>query len=107
MPADREIQEGSTEYVDVTVTSLNDYDLSLDTIQVFFTATSVKKLPLDTIWINVSRTLHPATTMIRGELLIGPDGSYQLLPGRWKIWARVVDSPEIPWLASDRAVKII
>jgi hypothetical protein len=28
--------------------------------------------------------------------LIGPGGAVQLAPGRWRVWLRYADSPEIP-----------
>jgi hypothetical protein len=51
-------------------------------------------------------TQSPAVNTIRALLLIGPVGGYDVGPGRWRIWAKVTDDPEVPWIRADEPFRI-
>ena len=106
MPNKRQIYANSTEYADITVTG--DHDLSLDTIEIFIASSRVRSLPADTVWLNPDRISHPTTDQVRAELLVGPEGgTLTLAPGQYRVWAKLTDSPEVPWLRSADILVIV
>jgi hypothetical protein len=41
------------------------------------------------------------------RLLIGPSGDVQLTPGRYRLWVRIVDNPERPWVPSVETFRVV
>jgi hypothetical protein len=49
---------------------------------------------------------RPTVNTIRALLLIGPVGGLDVGPGRWRIWAKVTDDPEVPWIRGEEPFRI-
>src|SRR4051812_26575651 len=101
----QKIPFGSTEYVSALVTGPEGVDLTDDTVQVTI-ADASDRSPENPAWRAPSTLEFPTVTTVRVRLLIGPTGDVDLEVGRWRLWARVVDNPEVPWIPANEPFRV-
>lgn len=87
----------SREYVLAAVTATNagaPYNPTADVVEFAFTAQGAKP----TTWYTGSwdTTPIPGTSSYNARCLIGPGGTTTLTVGKWVVWLRITDSPEVP-----------
>jgi hypothetical protein len=58
-------------------------------------------------WQTPTLIERPTSTTILVWLLIGPAGGVVLQPGRYRIWVKVTDVPEVPWVSSPQTFRIV
>jgi hypothetical protein len=92
----RRMALGSTELQGISFTGPPGLDLSGDPVTVAVQEASVQS-PANTIWLTPT-LLEATAARITAWLLIGPQGGLDVGLGRWRLWARLVDSPEVPWI---------
>jgi hypothetical protein len=97
---------GSTEYVGALITGPAGVNLTDDTVQVVAVDASDRS-PTAPAWRAPSTIEFPTVDSIRVRLLIGPQGDAQLDAGRWRLWVRVVDNPEVPWVPSTETFQVL
>lgn len=97
---------GSAELVEMLVT-MRDHaiDLTSATVQVTVADAAAKTLTAPT-WLPPDVRSHPQTYSVQAALLIGP-GGVNLADGKWRLWMRIVDSPEVPWIPHVRAFRVV
>ena len=86
----------SLEYVKVQVTALENgtaIDPTTDIVSMAFPVTNV--VPVSGDWKSASWETTP-TGAYYARCLVGPGGTVTLAAGRYDIWIRVSDSPEVP-----------
>jgi hypothetical protein len=105
---------GTTEYVTMTVTGPATADLSLDPFEVVIVDASLRTVPATAVWAAPDlKQLGPANVngkvdTVKVGILLGPlGGSVQLAAGRWRLWARLTDSPEVPWVPCPVAFRVV
>lgn len=98
---------GSTELVEMTVTARDlTVDLTSDVIQVCVTDAAAKN-PLAPAWVTPTIRSHPTAYSVQVGLLIGPAGGLGLQVGKWRLWMRLVASPEVPWIPAVRIFRVV
>jgi hypothetical protein len=92
----RRMALGSTEMQGISFTGPPGVDLSGDPVLVAAVEAATQS-PVNPIWLTPT-LLDAAATRITAWLLIGPQGGLDVALGRWRIWAKLTDSPEVPWI---------
>lgn len=92
------IPAGSTEYIGMTVTGPVGVDLTDDTVQLAVVIDGIASPDAPT-WLAPNLLTFPSSNVIHAQLLIGPLG-LDLDRGRYRLWVKVSDTPEVPWVPS-------
>lgn len=100
------IPAGSTQLVTMLITGPAGTDLTSDDVTVFIAVKS-DKAPDSPTWAVPDLTQHPAVNQVRVGRLVGPLGGQVLDPGSYRLWARLVDFPEVPWLRTPTYFKVV
>ena len=87
------VLRSSLEYVTGEVTELEDKDITAVTFQVLITAASVTSPPTSG-WLAADRIARPRKSRAKISALVGIAGTWNLVPGNYKMWIRISDSPE-------------
>jgi hypothetical protein len=106
MSTGQRIPEGSTEYVGVLVTGPTGVDLTDDTVQLAVVDASDPS-PAAPAWRTPDTLTCPTTSTVQARVLIGPLGAVQLAPGRYRVWVKVTDNPEVPWVPSADTFRVV
>jgi hypothetical protein len=99
----RTMAAGSTELKGLLITA--PVDISTDAVLLAVVEASTQS-PAAPDWRTPTMLERPTVNTIRALLLIGPVGGYDVGPGRWRIWAKVTDDPEVPWIRADEPFRI-
>lgn len=95
-----EISVSSLQYVKVPVTATVNgaaYNPTSDQVQLAFV--TIGDDPAGSDWVTGSWETASGTYYARA--LVGPGGTVELAKGRYQIYVKITDSPEIPVLESD------
>jgi hypothetical protein len=92
------LSSATLESVEVPITC--DVDPTSDVVEFQLCATGTE--PADDTW--KTGTWHPTKTTTAVSPLIGAGGVLTPTPGRWQLWVRITDAPEIPVLHSGAIV---
>lgn len=78
------------------------YDPTADDVSMAFLAEGTD--PISGDWKTASweiATSPGGVTVYLARIIVGPGGSLTLAKGKYRIWVKIVDSPETPVLTSD------
>lgn len=98
------IPAGSTEYVGMIATGPAGLDLTDDAVQLAVINSEVES-PEAPVWHDPSLMTFPSPNAVHAQLLIGPLG-VELDRGRYRLWMKVSDTPEVVWVASPTLFQI-
>jgi hypothetical protein len=84
---------GSLEYVNVRITEANGVTFSAGTVQIAFK--SDESTPSGGDWLTGGWMEGPASVRT-ARILCGPGGTYVPTAGKYRVWYKFTDSPEIP-----------
>lgn len=88
----RTLQVGSVEYVWATITETGGQDLAVVGVELAVTAYGVPPVS----WAAADVTQHAGSTVRAARLVTAAQGADPY--GRWSVWARLTDTPEVPIL---------
>jgi hypothetical protein len=96
----RRIPSESVEFLSAWVDSGGEATLSSQPVAIALTAER-QDPDDDTTWLTASWT-GTADTARAAAILIGPGTSHEIAEGRYEVWVRVVDNPEVPIVHAGR-----
>lgn len=100
------IPAGSTEYVGIKVTGPAGLDLTSDSVEIAIVEADVTS-PTAPTWLPPDIIEHPTINTIIAKILVGPVGGIDLEKDRWRLWVKVTDTPEVPWIAAPDPFRVV